>query len=218
MRDQWYGDKRDVVKWAVLVHLAQTHNLKRILQVAFDRPRAGVPPLTAGRRQVPIPQAVIDHFRNLERISGLGAATGLNLEVLRMPFPATESGCKANVAREKYVNQVAARLRVRRRASLIAFLDPDTGLAPQQPDTKHVTADEVRQIYAALQAGDLLVLYQHARRTTGWLTDTRRGFADAVGRREEAIETLRCPELAHDVAFFAVRKGAARKRADRGPG
>jgi hypothetical protein len=207
MRDQWYGDKRDVVKWAVLLQLAKTHRLKKILQVAFYRPSDRVPPLTAGWRQVPIPQAVIDHFRNLERICGLGEATGLEIEVYGEPFPAAEPARNVVDAREQYVNQVAARLRVRRRASLIAFLDPDTGMAPQQPDAKHVTADEVRRIYAALQTGDLLVLYQHARRTTDWLIDTRRAFSDAVRRSEKSVKTLRCPEIAHDVAFFAVRKG-----------
>ncbi|MFH0979919.1 MAG: DUF6569 family protein [Planctomycetota bacterium] len=74
MRDQWYGDNRDVVKWAVLVHLAETHQLKKILQVAFYRPSDTVPMLTAGRRRAPISPAVINHFRNLEQIGGLAEA------------------------------------------------------------------------------------------------------------------------------------------------
>ena len=38
MRDQWYGDKRDMVKWAALLHLAQRERLSAILQVALYRP------------------------------------------------------------------------------------------------------------------------------------------------------------------------------------
>jgi hypothetical protein len=28
MRDEWYGDKRDLVKWGVLLHLAKQHGVK----------------------------------------------------------------------------------------------------------------------------------------------------------------------------------------------
>ncbi len=35
MRNQWYGDKRDLIKWGVLVHLVKDRKLKKILQVAY---------------------------------------------------------------------------------------------------------------------------------------------------------------------------------------
>ena len=43
MQDEWYGDKRDVIKWGTLVHLAHRHAIRAIIQVAFlrlsDKPR-----------------------------------------------------------------------------------------------------------------------------------------------------------------------------------
>lgn len=35
MRDIWYTDKRDLVKWAVLFQLAHMFKMDRILQIAY---------------------------------------------------------------------------------------------------------------------------------------------------------------------------------------
>ena len=37
MRDLYYADNRDLVKWAVLVHIAHTHKLRSIIQVPYWR-------------------------------------------------------------------------------------------------------------------------------------------------------------------------------------
>jgi hypothetical protein len=37
MRDIWYGDRRDLVKWGVLVELAARHDARHILQVLYPR-------------------------------------------------------------------------------------------------------------------------------------------------------------------------------------
>jgi hypothetical protein len=38
MRDEWYGDKRDLIKWGVLLDLEQRYKAKQILQVLYYRP------------------------------------------------------------------------------------------------------------------------------------------------------------------------------------
>jgi len=38
MRDKWYADNRDLVKWGVLLTLAERHAAKHILQVLYYRP------------------------------------------------------------------------------------------------------------------------------------------------------------------------------------
>lgn len=37
MRDIWYSDNRDLVKWGVLAHIARTQFLKTIVQVPYWR-------------------------------------------------------------------------------------------------------------------------------------------------------------------------------------
>ena len=38
MRDWWYGDKRDVVKWGTILVLARKRSILVVLQVALYRP------------------------------------------------------------------------------------------------------------------------------------------------------------------------------------
>ena len=95
-----------------------------------------------------------------------------------------------------------------RRARLLVFLDPDTGIAPKRAKLEHVTDSELEQIYGAMRKGDLLVFYQHARRRKEWRKETRSQFARALDMPEKQVATFTCPEIASDVAFFAVQKQA----------
>jgi hypothetical protein len=38
MRDRWYADNRDLIKWGVLLRLAGSFEPRRILQLGFYRP------------------------------------------------------------------------------------------------------------------------------------------------------------------------------------
>src|SRR6266536_621792 len=93
MRDQWYGDNRDLVKWGVLMTLAGDHAAQRILQVAYFRPGEWAL-LDIDGLQRPIPDAVLRHFRDVRSISGL--SDGPRIEVLEAPF----------VDRRKYIEAV----------------------------------------------------------------------------------------------------------------
>ena len=37
MKDIWYSDNRDLVKWSVLIKLAELCDVKQILQIAYFR-------------------------------------------------------------------------------------------------------------------------------------------------------------------------------------
>jgi hypothetical protein len=50
MKDEWYGDKRDLVKWGVLLHLAATFKATRILQVPYYGQANGAPWRSMARR------------------------------------------------------------------------------------------------------------------------------------------------------------------------
>ena len=203
MRDQWYGDGRDLVKWAALVHLADSLGIRRILQVAFYRPSDPPGTLSTGSGPASIPKAVLDHFRNLDRIQGLAKDAELEIEVLKDPWPDPELG------RAGYIRSVVRRIAAPARRPMIVFLDPDTGIAPRRAGPEHVTQEEIRSIYEGLAAGDVLVFYQHARRRRDWLQTTRRLFAKAVGCRVQDVDTITCPEMVRDVAFLVITKRQA---------
>ena len=65
MREKWYGDNRDLVKWGVLLHLAQDYEVDRILQVAYVRPTTWES-LEINGVSKPLPAAVIRHFRRIQ--------------------------------------------------------------------------------------------------------------------------------------------------------
>ena len=198
MQNTWYGDHRDVVKWGALVHLAQSEEIRKIVQVAFLR-SAEHPPLETDEGDEEIPTEVWRHFRDVDRIHGLEGPLGLEIVLVdhvidRDLFPQR---------REQYIQQVADFLRNHADAKVV-LLDPDTGIEPEQATAKHVRVAEIQQIWEALSPGDWLVVYQHAFRDQKWREKSRIKFAQACGT--QGIKTFNAPKIASDVAFFAARK------------
>ena len=195
MRDQWYGDNRDLVKWSALVYLARREAVSAILHVAMYRPGPAPAPLATAHGKVDPPAEVFRHFRDLDDIQRLGVATGLAIEVVKEPF----------TDRTAYFGRVCERVRAPRGGSLLVLLDPDVGLVPEIHGPEHVTSTEVAAVFAALRPGDLLVCYQHARRQKDWRGRARRAFANAPGMPSFEVEVLQS-EVARDVLLLAVKK------------
>jgi hypothetical protein len=198
MRNEFYGDKRDLVKWGSLLHLAELHNIRLILFAAYLRPDRTALHLNVSQNRthklVPLPEAVWRHFRNIHDIHDLGRAAGITIDIFDDLFQDRQDYTRRLI---KWIQNHPNRK--------MAFLDPDTGLAPHHPDLKHVNPDEIAHIHAALEPGDVVVLYQHARRTKTWLEDTRSEFARAVDADPDSIVTIHSPNV-NDVAFFATTK------------
>jgi hypothetical protein len=204
MQNRWYSDNRDIVKWATLLHLARANRVECIVQVVFLQPGPDCHSfqLRSGKRQFPIAAEVREHFpRDVARIRDLAVLTGITIRVLNEPFHDRQRG--------EYLERVVRQIRDAGDGRKIVFLDPDNGIAPRQANGKHVSAAEVRQFWDVLRPADWLVLYQHRRRSARWREETRVKFAQACGAPAKGTETFECPEIAHDVAFFALRKPPA---------
>lgn len=195
MRDQWYGDDRDLLKWGTLIHLARREQRSTILQVALYRSNDEWPTLNSSRGRVEIPAEVIRHVRNLDNIHRLTRTSGIRIEVFKAPFR----------NRSAYFEKVSRRIESLSGDSLVVFLDPDTGLAPQVAGPEHVTADEVRSVFGVMKQGDVLVCYQHARRQKNWRGDRRRAFTRALGLSSREVEVFDSG-LAKDVVLFSATK------------
>lgn len=200
MRDQWYGDDRDLVKWGALIHIAQREHLSTILQVALYRPDHDWPPLRSSRGRVDIPTPVVRHFRNLDTVQRLAKTSGVRIEVFKAPFG----------KRAAYFEKARRRIASLSTDPLLVFLDPDTGLEGPVAGPEHVTPDDVRSVFEVLSAGDVLVCYQRARRQKDWRGDRRRAFTRALGVSSGDVEVFDS-ELAKDVVLFSVTKGDNRR-------
>ena len=205
MHEQWYADKRDLVKWGSIVFLARQCQTSRIIQVPFShgdtQPWEKCRLLKNKKTEVPFPREVWDHFRSLEGSKGLGRLIGIPIEVFCWSWK--------NNARDQYVSKLIEFLGNFAGSSLV-FLDPDTGMEPQEASLRHVKKSEIKTIFEALKSGDCLVLYQHRRRTNNWRKETLGSFASAIGVPRRMVQSMwyngKSSAFAKDVAFYFVQK------------
>jgi len=196
MKDTWYGDNRDLVKWGTLVHLARSEQIRTVIQVAFLR-KGKRPPLQTGQDEVEIAQEVWQHLRDVNLICGLGEKTGLDIVVFDREFDSER--------RREYIQEVADCLKSRSEKKVV-LLDPDTGIEPKKAGPTHVKVIEIQELWEVLSQGDWLVLYQHASRKANWCECMRAKFAKACGVKEEEVKIFEAREIAWDVAFFTANK------------
>jgi hypothetical protein len=198
MKELWYGDHRDLVKWGALVHLAQEEGIERIVQVPFLR-ETEPPRLQSDGVEFEMACEVWVHFRNLLRIKVLGPQTGIAIEVIEDAFEARK--------RSEYLEVVQNHLRQWSGSRKIVLLDPDTGIEPKAAKPEHVTMQEIRELWEVLSSGDWLAVYQHRYRDRNWQATTRSKFAVACGAGHD-VKTFTEPTIASDVAVFAAKSGS----------
>lgn len=195
MKDQWYGDNRDLVKWGVLSELARRFDADHILQVLYYRPSKWAEFEIDGEL-VELPSEVIQHFRTATNISTMESAA--RLEVLADAFE----------NRDQYLQTVLQRIKEHAPSRGIVFLDPDTGLESRSPGPEHVLTSEITAIWREMAVRDVLVLYQHQTNRSGspWIEPKRVQFESALGLMPGSAKVARAPKIARDVAFFFAEK------------
>ena len=199
MRNQWYADHRDLVKWGTLLHLAAVHDLRSMIQIAYLTADEAPILITSELGETPVDGRVLDHFRNIHRISDLCGQDGPRVSVFDRSFSAH--------SRTEYTRAAIAAIKVLAPRSAAVLLDPDTGLAEKPASSKHVTSSEVTAFWSMLEPSDWLVLYQHAAREPDWLQARHTSFAKACG--DPPVLTFRAARGSRDVVFFAACRGAS---------
>lgn len=197
MRDQYYADNRDLVKWGVLLTLAESYSLEHILQVLYHRPSKWAD-LEIDGKMFKMPSAVIQHFRNCKSITAICSPDQIKVEVLADTF----------VDRQHYLLAAVKRIQNRRIIPGIVFLDPDTGLEPRNAGLEHVFDKEVKEVWNALLPGDVLVFYQHQTNRNGqpWIEPKKAQFELALGIPAGAAKIAMAKDIARDVVFFYVQR------------
>ena len=134
MRDKFFADNRDLVKWAVLHRLAEIFQAQRILQLAFYRQSEFANIIIDGQ-EYDIPQEVLAHFRDLRTIGNINSEIRVNVF-----YDLFEH-------RDSYLEAVKNFLSRFLQERCVLFLDPDTGLEPQHPSLDHVLESEAKAIW-----------------------------------------------------------------------
>lgn len=198
MRDKWYSDNRDLVKWSVLLHLAEICKADRTIQIAcYNASNFGN--IEIEGKQFAMPNEVISHFRNIAKISEL--TTNHNISIFDAEFNKCERGSYFEAAK----NFIASF----KEECCIVFLDPDTGLQPiRKANEKHVLDYELKSIWDALPIGWMLVFYQHKTNRNGleWIKPKQKQFAKALGIQETLVKIASGGNVANDVVLFFSKK------------
>lgn len=202
MRDKWHGDNRDLVKWGVLLTLAERFAAKHILQVLYHRPTTW-PELEIDGERVALPKPITEHFRRAITVSAMECR--VVIEVVANSFP------ESIAERRNYQQIVIDRIRSRPPDELpgVVFLDPDTGLEPLgSSGPEHVLKTELHELWRILRSGDVLVLYQHQTNQAGrpWIEPKKAEFEQALGIGSGTAKIARAEKIARDVAFFYTQR------------
>ncbi len=195
MRDKFYADNRDLVKWAILFRLAEIFQAKRILQLAFYR-QSEFPSVLIDGESYQILAEVLCHFRNLRTVESINS--NIRVKVFDTLF----------MDRDSYLKAVIKFLSSFQNERCVVFLDPDTGLEPQNPSLDHVLEVEAKDIWKAIKPGDVYVFYQHQTNRAGrpWIEPKRIQLERALESPKNSIKVAHSPQIARDVVFFYEQK------------
>jgi hypothetical protein len=195
MKNCWYADNRDLIKWSVLMHLAIVNSASRILQIAYFQEHT-FPKIELDKEEKEIPEEVQAHFRDIRNIESLSSPVKVNVF------------SKVITDRKEYLLEAKKFISLYQKDLCAVFLDPDTGLEPTNPTLKHVLNDEANDFWSSLKLGDILVLYQHQTNKNGkpWVEPKRVQFEKAIGASRGSVKIGRGPKLAKDVVLlYAVK-------------
>jgi hypothetical protein len=154
MKDEWFSDHLDLIKWAIVHRLAASHGLQHVAHIAFFSP-SKTPSIHIDVDDHPVNDVVWRYFRDWKRMEQQSLGD-LRVRIFDQTWHGT--------ARSDYVKSASCWLKQQKDARLV-LLDPDTGLAPTSGgDHRHLRPSEVNDIWLALKTGDILAIYQHAPR------------------------------------------------------
>ncbi len=195
MRDRWFSDNRDLVKWATLTHIALERDLQSILQVPYWRREDSRPRFSFKGESLAIPDKVWKFFRNIHSITRLGLEVGVSIKVVDKEFNPDH--------RDTYLSEIKTNIQHTSRP-LALFLDPDTGLQPKRCCPEHTAIGEIQALWPVLKTGEWLVLYQHARHTHNWRESVANELSSLCGNMKAHV--IRSNDIGKDVAFICVEK------------
>lgn len=195
MKDKWYADNRDLVKWSVLIHLAKQHSASRIIQVAYYRPDTYADIIIDGKAHS-IPAEVLNHFRSITNVKRIRSNASIDVYD------------KAFENRQEYLRGALEYIGSFGDTRIIVFLDPDTGLEPAKPSAEHVLRSEAKAIWRCMKRGDTMVFYQHQtnRNGTPWVEPKQSELATALDVKKASVKVASGPLIARDVVFYYIQK------------
>jgi hypothetical protein len=196
MKDIWYGDKRDIVKWSTLVTLARNEKLESIIYIPYFR-QSNFGQITIAGVPHEVPQDVLFHFRNIFNCKNI--INDIPIKVLKDVF--TDQGVCQNLLLRFIEN-------CKHKKKSLVFLDPDTGLEPiTRPTLCHILGKSVREVWENIPKNWILAIYQHQTNRNGqsWISAKQSQFKEAIGVGDGMVKVA-SGNIVNDVVIFFAHK------------
>lgn len=195
MRNEFYADRKDVIKWSFLLRKASG---RRILYAAMLRPDVGKHGNDFEHYSNALPEVVA--FFELER-SAISPGSPRNLGRIRKLSPTIDLFSKSyeHRLRSAYFEELTMQIDG---CPTLLFLDPDNGIAGKCWRGVHVCPDSLKTSWGALHRGDELAVYQHQFRDRQWREKRRRAFAESIGVPLEYMQV----ECHGPICFYWTQK------------
>jgi hypothetical protein len=194
MRNEFYGDRKDLWKWTVVLNAAG--EARQVLYVAMNRPDGEF------KYDQGIRGDVVEFFRSERKALNIRRECS-RIELLTTQIvPFLEIYDPARM--DAYLAPVKRVLESRSKESnYVVFLDPDTGMR-EKSSPEHACQRVLTSIWKSMLPGDTLLVYQHyaRKKLDSWLPE----------KSELLARTLKADlwDIAHKqhsgVCFFLVDK------------
>jgi hypothetical protein len=197
MRNEFYGDKRDLWKWTIALREAGPR--RKILHVPMLRPTKWPQKKPQG-----VDDRVWEFFTQEWKCFDEGSSRCLRIAQLSDQVDVISHDFD-NRNRSDYFGRVVASLTLRQHErGLVVLRDPDTGVIGSKATEKHISQEEVEMVWSAMRADDILMIYQHNARVEKkiWIPEKKELIARIIGRPTSDIRVF--PHS--DVCFFVVAK------------
>lgn len=205
MKRQYFGDNKDLVKWAIIRKAAEAlrppATVFYVAMLTNDETPFVERHLSTGEN---IPDGVYDFFHDLERLQQFPWPSGTSFVSQMAPFVARD--------RRKYFEDAADSIRAIRdrcNGGILAFLDPDTGLRTgSQSGEKFALPSDLRTVFEALAPRDVLAVYQHKNKRDGeidWIAMAAASLGEALQAPPDHVHAL-AGNISRDLVILLVEK------------
>ncbi len=209
MKNQYFGDRRDLLKYDLLCDVVESHGAQRLTYLPMLTPNndSGEGNLKQADRRKHRPEifnflksSVEAGLRDIRQLRDLMPLLGISL----MPY--CDDAWFAQDRRREYFDAVPAEHLVKS----VVFFDPDTGLEPRSQSymyrrgpEQYLLNSELLTVWNRASQDSVFVVYQHLQQNAA------KHVGDVDRRLAEVSRLLQAPTLAvrwHDLAFIAAAK------------
>lgn len=194
MRNEFYGDRKDLWKWTIVLN--EAGDSRPVLYAAMFRPDGKV------KYETGIRADVVDFFRNERKALNVQKECSRIKLLSSQIVPFLETYVPERL--DAYLAPIKQVLESRSdTCNYVVFLDPDTGIR-EKSGREHACKRLLTSVWKSMRPGDTLLIYQHyaRKKVDSWISEKSELIAETLQTKISDI----APKLHSGVCFFLIDK------------